>query len=40
MEEGSRFLQIMLQSSFCTLSSGLKFVAVAIKIKIKISFKF
>jgi len=35
MEDRSRLLQIILQSIFCTLSSGLKFVAIAIKIKIK-----
>jgi len=36
MEERSRLVQIMLQSSVCTLSSVLKFVAIAITIKIKI----
>ena len=36
MEETSCFLQIMLHSSFCKFSSGLKLVAVAIKIQIKI----
>jgi hypothetical protein len=33
MEEGSDFLQIMLQSSFCTVSSSVKFVAVDIEIE-------
>jgi hypothetical protein len=33
MEEGSRFLQIMLQSSLSTFSSGFNFVGMAIKIK-------
>ena len=39
MEERSRFLQIMLQSSFCLFISGLKFVAIFITIKFKFKFK-
>jgi hypothetical protein len=36
MEGRANFLQIMLQVSICTFSSGLQFVAIAVKIKIKI----
>jgi hypothetical protein len=32
-EERSRFLQIMVQSSLCTYSSGFNFLGLAIKIK-------
>ena len=36
VDERSLFLQIMLQPTFCTFSSGLKFVAIAIKIRLSL----
>jgi len=38
MEEGSRLLQIMLQSSFCILSSGLKSVAKLLRLKLEFKY--
>jgi len=37
MEERAHFLQIVLQSSICTFSSGLKFVATSIRSSLDIS---